>query len=68
MDVCFKFKVKQWVKTPFGEMGIIGMCGVDDGPVNKYYVQMKEDCQWFDEDKLSLPTGGEMDKITLPRL
>jgi len=63
MDVHFKFKVKQWIKTPFGEMGYIEMCAIDESPYKKYYVQSKETARWFNEDDLALPTGSDLDSI-----
>ena len=51
MLVEFKFNIDQRVVTPFEEVGIVEMLGVDDGG-NKYFVITPTNSVWFKEEKL----------------
>ena len=50
-EVTFQFDLDQHVKTPFGDVGIVGTCGLDDsGEV--YYVKTATGGNWFKESQL----------------
>ena len=53
MEVKFQFVPGQKVKTPFDDLGIIGMCGVDDNKQLTYYVRRSTGSQWFKETELT---------------
>lgn len=51
MVVDFKFIIGQKVQTPFGDIGIIEMLGLDtDG--RRYYVLRSQEDKWFFENQL----------------
>lgn len=52
MKVKFKYKIDQWVETPFDTVGIVSMQGVDSGG-KCYYVKTKKRGEWFREKQLS---------------
>ena len=52
MEAKFKFNLDQRVVTPFGDVGIVSTCAVDDGG-NTYFVKTQAGGNWFKESQLS---------------
>jgi hypothetical protein len=52
MNVTFKFTLDQKVTTPFGDLGVISMLGVDDGG-NQYHVKTATGSNWFKESQIT---------------
>lgn len=52
MKVEFSFILDQKVKTPFDEIGIVSMLGVDDGG-KTYFVKTAATGAWFKESQLT---------------
>jgi hypothetical protein len=52
MNATFKFGLDQKVATPFGEVGIVKMCAVDETGIN-YYVKTAGGGNWFKEAELT---------------
>ncbi len=48
----FKYELDEKVITPFGDLGIIGMLGFDDGGP-QYYVKTSVASNWFKESQLT---------------
>lgn len=55
MEIKFKFKLGDRVRTLFEEEGIVEMLGVDDGG-NKYFIKTRKQSSWFKEDEISMDT------------
>lgn len=53
MDVKFKFEPDQKVQTPFGDVGIITLCAVDDNRKVVYFVKRTTGSNWFKEAELT---------------
>lgn len=52
MDVKFAFSLDQKVVTPFGTVGIVSLCGFDEGGVC-YYVKTETGGNYFKESQLT---------------
>jgi hypothetical protein len=52
MNTTFKFSLDQKIKTPFGEVGMVKMCAVDETGIN-YYVKTAGGGNWFKEAELT---------------
>lgn len=53
IEIVFAFKPGDQVLTPFEDMGIVQTCAVTGRGINlQYYVQRKNDSEWFDEADL----------------
>ncbi|GAI74474.1 unnamed protein product [marine sediment metagenome] len=52
MKVEFKFEIGQYVKTIFGDFGIIESAAFDRSG-KQYYIQRSGENKWFREDTLS---------------
>ncbi len=56
MTITFRFKVKDFVKTPLGEKGFVTNV-MSDGSKNSCYVETKAGGSWLDEEDLELWVG-----------
>jgi hypothetical protein len=56
MDVTFTFVPDDKVTTPFGEMGIVTMCAIDDNRKITYAVKGSSQTQWYKEGELQFTT------------
>ena len=52
-NIRFKFTPNQKVKTLFGDVGVVMLCGIDDSPFQKFFVQISTNCQWFNDEQLT---------------
>jgi hypothetical protein len=55
LEVKFNFNVMDHAKTPFGDVGVVVVCAVDDGG-KKYFVQRSTNSDWFKESQLEAVT------------
>lgn len=52
MNVEFKFKVKEKVKTLFGDFGYVSIASINEDNSIQYWVLRSTESQWFREDQL----------------